>query len=412
MVLRIVNNMKKIKVIKTEKDYKEALELVEELLSRNPDPDSAEGEQLNLQTILVQDYEAKVVPDTLPDPIEAIKFRMEQADIKPTDLVPFIGSKSRVSEILSRKRLLTLDMVRALTEGLGIPEKVLIQKYELNYNSEYENWDKGLVKKMRERDYFGAASQVTDNITDLLKDFFSVIGSPANAVGFTRKSIYRSSPRTDRKALVAWATRIIHKAKEIEVTERYQHNIIDLDFMRGLAKFSLEDDGPLKAREHLKKFGIILIIEPHLPKTYLDGATILINKDNPIIGLTLRHDRLDNFWFTLMHELAHIALHYDSNVDCFFDEIEGLKAMDLDDKEREADEMAEEALLPKAKWEISPARLIPSAMAANSLALELGIHIAVVAGQIRHRLKKYIYLSKIVNEAKVKKYFPSEKWDK
>jgi HTH-type transcriptional regulator/antitoxin HigA len=113
-----------------------------------------------------------------------------------------------------------------------------------------------------------------------------------------------------------------------------------------------------------------------------------------------------------MHELAHIAQHYNSNINLFYDEIEGIKTIDLDEKEREADILAEEALLPKAKWEISPARLVPSSMAANSLAQELGVHVAIIAGQIRHKGSKYIYLNKIVNKAEVRKYFPNEKWKK
>ena len=110
--------MNKIKIIKTERDYEEALKLVEYLIIRDPEPDSTEGEQLSLLSALIQDYEARVFPEILPDPIEAIKFRMEQANLKPADLIPYIGSRSRVSEILSGKRQLTLDMVRALSDGL------------------------------------------------------------------------------------------------------------------------------------------------------------------------------------------------------------------------------------------------------------------------------------------------------
>src|ERR1700733_4565990 len=106
--------MIEIKVIKTENDYREALKSIEMLMAHDPDPESAEGEQLELLSTLVADYESKAFPTTLPDPVEAIKFRMEQADLKPGDLVPFIGSKSRVSEILSGKRKLTVDMMRAL----------------------------------------------------------------------------------------------------------------------------------------------------------------------------------------------------------------------------------------------------------------------------------------------------------
>ncbi len=412
MVHNLDKNMDKIKIIKTEQDYEEALKLVEALMSHDPDPDSTEGEQLSLLTTLIQDYEARVFPESLPDPIEAIKFRMEQTDLKPADLIPYIGSRSRVSEILSGKRQLTLDMVRALSEGLGIPAKVLIRKHELVKDLEYEAWGSRLVVEMEKRGYFKDASLKTHGKAELLKNFFSVIGSPANAVGLTRKSSYRSSPLTDRKALVVWATRVLQKAGKIKVAKKCKHSTIDLNFMRELAKLSVEDEGPLKAQEYLEKHGIILVVEPHFQKTYLDGATILINKNNPVIGLALRHDRLDNFWFTLMHELAHISQHYDSGVSFFFDEIEDVKVIDIDDKEQEADEMAEEALLPKAKWEVSPARLIPSSMAANSLANELGVHVAIVAGQIRHKGNKYMYLNKIVNEAKVRKYFSNRKWNK
>jgi len=124
--------MNEIKIIKSEQDYQEALKLVEDLMSHNPNPDSIEGEQLNLVSTLIQEYEERMFPEILPDPVEAIKFRMEQANLKPVDLIPYIGSRSRVSEILSRKRSLTLNMIRALSSGLGIPAKVLIQKPAIN----------------------------------------------------------------------------------------------------------------------------------------------------------------------------------------------------------------------------------------------------------------------------------------
>jgi len=404
--------MSEIKVIKTEQDYKEALKLIQELIGRDPDPESTEGEQLNLLGTLIQDYEARVFPEELPDPIEAIKFRMEQAGLKPMDLIPYIGSRSRVSEILSGKRPLTLEMIRALEAGLGIPAKVLIKKPKEDANSEYETWSNRLVAEMGKRGYFGNYSLKNCSKMELLKNFFVSIGSPAQIIGLARKSSYRSSPLTDRRALSAWAVCVLKKAKKVKISTKYKHGNVDLNFMQELAKLSVKDNGPLTAQEHLKKYGIILIIEPHFQKTYLDGATILINKDNPVVGLTLRYDRLDNFWFTLMHELAHIAQHYSSDISLFYDEIEGIKAIDIGEKEREADTLAEEALLPRAKWEVSPARLIPSSMAANSLANELGVHVAVVAGQIRHKGNKYVYLNKIVNDARVRKYFPSEKWTK
>lgn len=404
----IVKNMDKIKVIKTEQDYQEALELAEELIGRDPNPDSSDGEKLSLLSTLIQDYEAKVFSSSLPGPIEAIKFRMDQVNLRPADLIPYLGSRSRVSEILSGKRQLTIDMVRALSEGLGIPAKVLIGQSESGENSEYQSWDSRLVVEMETRGYFGNVSLGKVGKAELLKNFFSDVGSPAQVGALLRKSNYRSSPLTDKRALSAWAVRVFKKAKKIKVLKKYKHGTIDIAFMQNLVRLSVEKNGPILAQEYLKKYGIILIIERHFAKTYLDGATILIDKDRPVIGLTLRYDRLDNFWFTLIHELAHLSRHYNSGITFFYDEIENVKQMNITEKEQEADEFAQEALLPNAKWEVSPARLLPSAMAAKSLANELGVHAAIIAGQIRHRGGKYIYLNKIVNEAKVRKYFPND----
>lgn len=401
--------MNRIKVIKTEQDYQEALKLVEELMGCDPNPDSAEGEQLSLLSALIRDYESKLFQNSLPDPIEAIKFRMEQANLRPVDLIPYIGSRSRVSEILSGKRKLTLDMVRALSDGLGIPARVLIHNPESDENKDYETWDNRLVSEMEKRGYFGNASIKKNKKSELLKKFFSLFEPQEQLAVMHRKSHYRSSPLTDKHALDAWAIQVFKKAQKIKTIKKYKHGVVDIGFMRELAKISIREDGPLMAQKRLKDSGIILIIEDHFPKTYLDGATILINKDNPIIGLTLRYDRLDNFWFTLMHELAHISLHFNQDISLFYDEIEGVKGADMNSKEQEADELAEEALLPKAKWEVSPARLIPSYMAAHSLADELGVHVAIIAGQIRHKGNKYVYLNKIVNEAKVRECFFDKK---
>jgi HTH-type transcriptional regulator/antitoxin HigA len=403
--------MVEIKVIKTENDYRAALKSIEALVAKDPDPESTEGEQLELLSTLVADYESRYFPPTLPDPVEAIKFRMEQANLKPADLVPFIGSKSRVSEILSGKRKLTVEMMRALEAGLGIPAKVLLGQPIQDENSQYHNWDAGVLKEMKERGYFGKSSLKTSNPADLVRHFFEPICSPAQLLGMLRQSSYRSSPRTDRHALAAWAGAVLKKAEQAKVPIKYKKGAVNLDFMRELAKLSVKENSPLLVKEFLKKHGIILVVEKHFSKTYLDGATILINRDHPVIGLTLRYDRLDNLWFTLMHELAHVSLHYDQDVKLFYDEIEGVKGVNLNEKEQEADRMAEEALLPRSKWEVSPARLIPSFLAAKSLAAEVGVHIAIIAGQMRHKGKAYSYLNKIVHEAKVRHYFPEEGWN-
>ena len=117
-----------IKAIRTEADYFAALGEVSALIDLDPEADSAEGERLDVLGTLVQAYEAKHHPIDPPDPIEAIKFRMEQAGMTVKDLVPYIGPLNRVYEVLSYKRSLSLSMIRRLSEGLHIPAEVLIRE--------------------------------------------------------------------------------------------------------------------------------------------------------------------------------------------------------------------------------------------------------------------------------------------
>ncbi|NHM08060.1 helix-turn-helix domain-containing protein [Flavobacterium sp. CYK-4] len=116
-----------IKPIKTEKDYNQALERLEEIFDAKKG--SPEGDELEVLGILVDQYEKDHFPIDLPDPIEAIKFRMEQLGYNQTDLASIIGLKSRASEILNKKRKLSLEMIRQLHDRLNIPTDVLIQTY-------------------------------------------------------------------------------------------------------------------------------------------------------------------------------------------------------------------------------------------------------------------------------------------
>lgn len=115
------------KVLKTEKEYQIALKRLEEIFDSKKD--SKNGDELELLSLLIDNYEKEKFPIDLPDPIEAIKFRMEQLGYNQKDLSDIIGLKSRVSEILNKKRKLTLDMIRKLHEALGIPTEVLVRDY-------------------------------------------------------------------------------------------------------------------------------------------------------------------------------------------------------------------------------------------------------------------------------------------
>ncbi|RTE55452.1 helix-turn-helix domain-containing protein [Arenibacter aquaticus] len=117
----------KIAPIRNEKDYQNAIKRLEQIF--DAEKGSEEGDELEILSILIDQYENENFPIGMPDPIEAIKFRMEQMGMKQKDLAEVVGYKSRVSEILSKKRKLTLDMIRKLNTTLHIPTEVLVQDY-------------------------------------------------------------------------------------------------------------------------------------------------------------------------------------------------------------------------------------------------------------------------------------------
>lgn len=398
----------KIKVIETEQDYKEALAAVRELMLKNPPINSEGAELIGVLSTLIEKYEAVRFPESLPDPIDAIMFRMEQRDLKPTDLVPYIGSRGKVSEVLSRKRPLTLSMIRSLEVGLGIPAKVLLNETDEFRNDKDINWSRFPLKEMEKRGYFSEKLSNIEELGVVMKSFFAPVGSPNLVLGMLRKTSYRSIRPMDKYALTAWSTRVASKAKANLPSTEYRAGLVNLEFMQTIAKISSKENGPILAQEFLREHGIQLIIEPPFKQTYLDGATLMHDKKHPVIGLTLRRDALDNFWFSLMHELAHISLHFNDGCSFFYDNLDSSDS--IESKEAEADKLAREALVPESKWQVSPAKVFPSFMAARSLAKDLGIHIAIVAGKMRYEGGKYIYLNKIVNQEKVRIYFPKEKW--
>lgn len=116
----------KAKIIKTEAEYRAVMARIDRIFDAKPG--TAKGDELELLLLLVETYETEAYPIDLPDPIIAIRFRMGQQDLEPKDLIPFIGSKSKVSEVLSGRRPLSLAMIRNLSTNFGIPAEVLLQK--------------------------------------------------------------------------------------------------------------------------------------------------------------------------------------------------------------------------------------------------------------------------------------------
>src|SRR5208337_2673110 len=163
-----------VKVIKTHVDYEAALAHISSLLDRDPPPGTREAEELETLAVLVHEYETREFDIGSPDPIESIKFRMEQQNLSQRDLMPFIGSRSKVSEVLSGRRPLTLSMMRALHSGLGIPAKVLLQGREAADLEESPiRWDKFPVREMVARGWIEEkVEDYRSQAADVLQRFF------------------------------------------------------------------------------------------------------------------------------------------------------------------------------------------------------------------------------------------------
>jgi HTH-type transcriptional regulator/antitoxin HigA len=158
--------------------------------------------------------------------------------------------------------------------------------------------------------------------------------------------------------------------------------------------------GPLRARELLADYGIVLVIERHLTGTYLDGAAMMSAAGYPVIGLTLRYDRLDNFWFVLFHELGHVFLHLFRNLRLdFFDEEDGSEA---DEIEVQADRFALDRLIPDAAWKQCLSRFALSEESVHIDAERLGIDPSIIAGRIRRERKNYTILSELIGSGTVR----------
>lgn len=394
------------RVIKDAAEYERALAEIERFVARDPAPGTPDGDRLELLALLIENYETRLAPARLPDPVEAIRFRMEQQGLTQRDLVPFIGSRSKVSEVLSGKRPLTLSMIRALHRGLGIPAEPLLQEHTTDELEPSDiEWDRFPIREMVARGWVKGLSTVEPyEPEDVMRRFMRPLGVKQAIPALYKKTKVRAGRALDKYALAAWTVRIVIRSAEKRVHVRYKLGTVTDAFMREVAQLSWSARGPLLAEEFLERHGIALVIERHLSRTRLDGAAILPEVDRPLIGLTIRHDRVDNFWHCLMHELAHVALHLRVAGEGFYDDLD---TEDLDDqREREADDMAREALVPSMMWNESPARSLRSPEAAQHLAEKLRIHPAIVAGRMRYEAKNYRILTQLVGGGEVRKLFP------
>lgn len=259
------------------------------------------------------------------------------------------------------------------------------------------DWSAFPTKEMIRRGWFDPKG--FNNAIDALKNYFNVAGGSNFSAALHRKKFYGSS-KPNEYSLLAWQARVLQKARaqvETGQVREYKHSDKWIQDLRNLTRAV---NAPLSVRNFLAAQGIALVFEPHLPGTYLDGAAMLLETGNPVVALTLRHDRLDNFWFVLFHELAHISLHLFNSLRMdFFDEEDGQSG---DVLEIEADTFALETLISSADWDSCISRFKTTKESVILDAERLNIHPSIIAGRIRKERNNYTILSDLLGNGQVR----------
>ena len=231
------------------------------------------------------------------------------------------------------------------------------------------------------------------DIIEATKEYFLQVAGPHFASALHRKKMRGENPPNEY-ALLAWQARVLERARERIKDWELPSFELDDRWLPDLVALTRRKDGPKRARNLLARKGIVLVTEEHLQGTYLDGAAMLAQTDHPVIGLTLRYDRRDNFWFVLFHELGHVFLHLFEGIRYDFFDDETSKAEDK--IEGEADEFALNTLIPDDQWEQCLSRFALSEEAVRIDAKNLNIDPSIVAGRIRKEQGNYMILNNLI----------------
>ena len=381
------------KPIRTEADYEAALGRIAELMdAREGTP---EGDELDVLSVLVERFEEERFPVEAPTPLAAIRFRMEQENLSPRDLEPCIGARARVSEVMSGARPLSLDMIRALNRHLGIPAESLIGPEPSVVDQPNQSPGKPILKRLREWGLMRPGETYSAFAARALA------GHMAPAL-LRRTRTERTNAKADPMAIGAWYAGVLARAQDLRISAAFSAEAVTGDVVRALAMLSTRQGGPRAARSELANLGIGLVVLPHLPGTYLDGAAMLCIDGPPVIGMTLRHDRIDNFWFVLLHELTHVAKHISRHTPLIFDDLDLQSSESI---EQEADAFAMDALIPIELWNQANLGAYASTAQVLELARHARVHPAVVAGRWQNSFKNYRKFSTLLGRGAVRIQF-------
>lgn len=422
----MITNDRQYKITKAQlKEFEAALDgySVEHAIERGEHPalakaglDQLKSEVDNLKSQLreyeelssgsIQHLEALSLHDL---PLMLIKARIARGWTQK-ELARTLGIKEQQvqryeADLYSTARLVTLLQV-ADALGLEVSEQARLMRQD---DSETATSAHAYpVAEMYKRGWFsdfsGTLREARRNASRLLESFFREVDVTEDFAALHRKRV-RSDSSVDTHALTAWQIRMLALGRRQKLAREFDQTHMSDNWFRELSRLSQDTNGPVLAREWLLNTGIHFLVEPHLPGTYLDGAALRDQWGSPIVAMTLRHDRIDNFWFVLFHELAHIKLHLnDPGPFEFFDDLDS-EAQDL---EQEADEYALDRLIPEDQWNSCLSRFSLDLDMVYEEARQMGVHPAILAGRIRYEQGNFAILTEALGYGQVRRLFESE----
>ena len=326
------------------------------------------------------------------------------------DLGDFLGvAEQQIQRYESdRYRMASLDRLTDVADALNVR---IVERAQLVGSPQLDSgdpstWQAFPLAEMYKRGWFedfsGTLAQARKAAGDLISALLRGAHSEFAPMALHRKTV-RANGHVHEAAVAAWEARVRTLAKRNPPKKIFDRNHLTDDWVRGLVALSVDEHGPRLAFEYLRDAGISLVIERHLPGTLLDGAALASGDQYAILAMTLRHDRLDNFWFTLLHEIGHLKLHIGSGgYAAIFDDNDSPAA---DKIEQDADYFAQESLIPEANWNLAVSRFARNEKAVLNDANRFGVAPAVIAGRIRRDANDYTLFRTLVGNGEVRRQF-------
>jgi HTH-type transcriptional regulator/antitoxin HigA len=321
------------------------------------------------------------------------------------DLADFLGIKEQQIQRYEadKYRAASLERLMEVASALGVEVRQTGEFVGADTPIDYSAFP---ITEMAKRGWFedfaGTPAQARKSAGTLIPTFLRHSQTRQSQMALHRRTV-RAKGQVHEVAISAWEARVTYLADRNPPPCPFDRAHITGDWVKRLSNLSIDPMGPSKTSTVLRDVGIALVIEPQLPGTLLDGAALKTPNGVCTIALTLRHNRLDNFWFTLMHELGHIVLHVSTDkLASIFDDTESPATSEV---EQEADIFAQEALLSNDHWHSCLSRFSRTEKSVLSDAARFGIHPSIIAGRIRRESRDYTILNNLVGTGEPRKQF-------